>query len=203
VALERALEDPPSPLDDTPGRRLCALVRAVMHAERAERKKTFEQRAQSANIRSKNFLSSWGRTLRTLRAVLHGGRSSPMLYIIDSPALSAADGAWTHGRALSRAGLSMIAVSLDVPQAHALLQIFHEEIHRVTEPLVLKRLDERVVRDQGAEMTEPEVNVHALLEEVAVAHGEALIHMVAPELSATFADWRARWSNAQSSGSST
>lgn len=202
-ALERTLSAPTAPLDDEHGRKLCELVLLAMSSERDEQAEAFAQGADTAEVRSANFLSSWGGTLANLRKALHHGRPSPILYVLDSASLAAGDGAWTHGRALTRVGLSIIAVSLDVPPAHALIQVFHEEIHRVTDPLVLERLGERAPASQDTRRGTAGASVHALLEEVAVAHGEELIRAVAPELLDAYAMWRERWGVDQFPGSST
>jgi len=107
----------------------------------------------------------------------------PPLLLLDCPALGGC------GRGATVGGPRRVAVSLAEPAEHALWQALHEEMHPVTDPLVLAAAP-AAARDTrpGA----PGWGVHARLEQVAVAATEALLRERAPEHLPAFSRWRAR-----------
>lgn len=120
--------------------------------------------------------------LRALRAKLwsEADRPAPPLRIVDAPALEA-PGCWSRGRACSRGGVRLVAVCTDVPVRRVLVQILHEEIHPVTDPVVPN--DESV----GTDCTRAR-------EQTAVDVGAALLEAVDPDLVETYDAWRRRFS---------
>ncbi len=127
-----------------------------------------------------------GSHLRELRSQLYAGqdREPPPLRVLHCPALGPA------GRATSYDGERLVAVSLDEPTEHVLMQILHEEVHPVTDPLV------RMEREGQPRDTRVGSEGHALhqeLEGVAIAATQALLEARAPRWVPAFERWMARW----------
>jgi hypothetical protein len=122
--------------------------------------------------------------LATLRTALYErvGEPPPLL-ILDCPALRLA------GRAATRDGTRVIAVSLAQDPGHVLCQTIHEEIHAVTDPVV--RSGRSGLQDTRADS--PGFALHRDLEHAAIEVGDALIAARTPQWSAAYARWRARF----------
>jgi hypothetical protein len=122
--------------------------------------------------------------LATLRAALYERTGDPPpLTILDCPALRLA------GRAATRDGTRIVAVSLARDPGHVLCQTIHEEIHAITDPVV--RSGRTAQQDTRAHA--PGFALHRELEHAAIEVGDALIAARTPEWSAAYAAWRARF----------
>ncbi len=166
-------------LDDDAGRRL-----ATLFAERL--------RAEEATLPSPTPnppTPDWLETLTDCRQHLWSelDEDCPPLRIVDVPALRC--GQWTHGRATGRAERT-VAVSLDAGRA-AFVQILHEEIHPVTDPVVRASFDN--IR-QDTRQGSAGYGLHSELERTAVEVGQALIEARAPEFVDDYCRWRERFS---------
>ncbi len=111
----------------------------------------------------------------------------PPLRIIDVPSL--ADGEWTHGRATTVGGERVVAVSLDVGEA-AFVQLLHEEIHPVTDPVVRQQFGDRV---RGTAPGDEGYEIHREIEGVAVEVGRALVEERAPQFRELYRRWERRY----------
>ncbi len=132
---------------------------------------------------------SWLPMLESCRETLWRDLSTldkepPPLRILDVPALKR--GAWTFGRATYNDHRHIVAVSLDVPWEHALIQVLHEEIHPVTDPAIRRRFSgprSTAEDSQGFEL-------HRRLEQKAVSVGEKVLRRCASELLTPYKRWR-------------
>ncbi len=133
-------------------------------------------------------------TLAALRQAMWApsGKAAPPLVILDAPALG------PHGRATQHGRERRVAVSLAQPAEHVLCQVLHEEMHPITDPVVLLERRERAAnRDAQPRSTQagsPGFGVHAELEAVAVQATEAFLQARSPEWIPAFERWRARFS---------
>jgi hypothetical protein len=126
-----------------------------------------------------------GEPLTKLREALWDGTGPvPPLIVLDCAALG------THGRAVSHGDRRVVAVNLGAGMDHALLQIFHEEIHPVTDRLVMQEV-EGVDRDTRA--GSEGYALHQRLEEAAVARGREVIREHAPDLADGYEAWAGRF----------
>jgi hypothetical protein len=107
-------------------------------------------------------------------------RPAPPLVVVDAPALGAA------GRATTVGDERVVAVSFAQPLAHVLMQVLHEEVHPITDPLVMAELGD-VDRDTHADGAG--FGVHQALEQTAVMATEAFLNQRAPELMPDFRRW--------------
>lgn len=122
--------------------------------------------------------------LEVLRAALHERIGEPPpLTILDCPALRLA------GRAASRDGTRVVAVSLAQDPGHVLCQTIHEEIHAVTDPVI--RSGFAVAQDTRVDA--PGFALHRELERAAIEVGDALIAARMPQWSEAYAKWRKRF----------
>ncbi|MDP6934987.1 MAG: hypothetical protein QGG40_18845, partial [Myxococcota bacterium] len=143
---------------------------------------------------SDDFLTAWNDTpdptgdladqirepLDTLRKQLWqaSGEAPPPLVVLDVPALG------PRGRAtLGRTG-RVVAVSFDRPPDQVLCQVLHEEVHPVTDPLVLDG------RKRDTRAGSAGYQVHLELEQVAIDATEALLSARAPSWLPAFERWR-------------
>lgn len=106
----------------------------------------------------------------------------PRLRIFDAPALRRA------GRATWVDRERVVAVGLDAPDEHVLCQIFHEEVHAVTDPAIAPRSHRRA-RDTRTDS--PGFFLHRELELAAVEAGQAIVDARLPAWSPAYARWRA------------
>ena len=96
----------------------------------------------------------------------------------------------SHGRGMAAGAERVVAVALDRPRGQVLCQVFHEEVHPVSDPRVL------CAAAAGARDTRAGTPGHAhhmALETAAVRWGGELITSVAPEFGADYRTWRARF----------
>ena len=98
-------------------------------------------------------------------ALWEGVGPVPPLIVLDCAALG------THGRAVSHGDRRVVAVNLGAGLDHALLQIFHEEIHPVTDRLVMQEVEGA---DRDTRVGSEGYALHQRLEEVAVARGREM-----------------------------
>ena len=112
------------------------------------------------------------------------GAPPPPLRIVDCRPLG------PQGRAMQLGGVLTVATSLATPE-HALLQVFHEATHPVTDPAVHARLGASEPR--ATHRDAPGFATHRALEAAAVAYGTAVLEVAAPELLPAWSTWRRRW----------
>ena len=127
-----------------------------------------------------------GRELQALRELLYAAQGAPPpLKLLHVPALGG------RARATQRAcGTRVVATDLAQPRAHVVLQVLHEEVHPITDPIVMEEWDDAVTRD-----TRPGTRGYALhqaLESTAVAATEALLQQRAPDWMPAFSAWKTR-----------
>jgi radical SAM superfamily enzyme YgiQ (UPF0313 family)/protein-L-isoaspartate O-methyltransferase len=178
AALIRSLRDgAPRPLR---GEADLALARALADALEAE-VDDFHA-AWSAAPRSSNE-ARLVTALERLREALYAGQDAepPPLRVLDCPALGHA------GRATEHDGERLVAVSLAQPLEHAVMQVFHEEVHPVTDPLVLAEWDDGSPRD--TRHGSPGHALHQHLEQVALGATRAVIEARAPRWLPAFEGW--------------
>ncbi|MBT9561252.1 MAG: hypothetical protein IV100_34985 [Myxococcales bacterium] len=118
--------------------------------------------------------------LDTLRHTLYA-EPPPPLTLLHVAALG------RHGRAATIQGERRVAVDLNQPEDHALMQILHEECHAVTDREVAHPSIPRETRFGTAGYA-----VHRALEDAAVAYGAVVLAEVAPDLLAAYEQWRCR-----------
>lgn len=123
--------------------------------------------------------------LQCLRAALWERLGpSPPLTILDVEALG------PHARAIEESGKRVVATSLAEPLEHTLCQIFHEEVHPLSDPLI-RAGREHEPRDTA--VGQPGYALHADLERTAIEVGQAIIEARTPELLDAYTRWRARF----------
>ncbi|MGC6494038.1 MAG: radical SAM protein [Myxococcota bacterium] len=172
-ALLQVLRAPRGRLDTTEGRALCdAFLQAW---EQVEAPEPPASRVDDA----------WPE-LQALRELLYAAQGAPPpLKLLHVPALGG------RARATQRAcGTRVVATDLAQPRAHVVLQVLHEEVHPITDPIVMEEWDDAVSRD-----TRPGTRGYALhqaLESTAVAATEALLQQRAPDWMPAFSAWKTR-----------
>jgi radical SAM superfamily enzyme YgiQ (UPF0313 family)/protein-L-isoaspartate O-methyltransferase len=121
--------------------------------------------------------------LERLREALYAGQDAepPPLRVLDCPALGRA------GRATQHDGERLVAVSLGQPLEHAVMQAFHEEVHPVTDPLVLAEWDDDSPRDTRHGSAGH--GLHQRLEQVALGATRAVLEARAPSWLPAFEAW--------------
>jgi hypothetical protein len=102
-------------------------------------------------------------------------RERPPLTIIDCPSL--ANGRWTHGRGAPLERGHRVAVAIGADPLPALIQVLHEEIHPVSDPVVRARFDGVT---QATEANSAGYALHAAIEERAIEVGRRLLEAHAP-----------------------
>lgn len=160
--VERLLSDPPGPLGDNDGRRLCRLLSRARRAAAPRLPESFV-----------NFeIPGWiGRGLAALRGALWDGIGQPPPLTVFHALSLGPRARGTYGKR------QVVATDLTQDPIHVLIQLFHEETHPVTDRLV--RIDQ------------PNPSHHEL-EFAAVEYGAALIDRVIPDLAPAYRQWRAR-----------
>lgn len=164
---------------DPAGRRLVELFAEILEVEAA----------RELPVSTRPDRPSWCDTLAECRDHLWSRLDDgcPPLCIVDAPAL--ADGEFTHGRATKTPQQRVVAVSLDAGRM-AFVQVLHEEIHPVTDPVV-ERQSQEARRDTapGSDGFE----LHRRLEQMAVEVGEALVEARAAEFLDDYRRWMRRY----------
>ena len=145
-------------------------ARAEWDAHRQERTALVVQR------RSEIF-----ETLERLRAALWAGAEPPMLRILHCPSLG------LHGRAMSVGGSRVVAVNLQREWRDALIQIFHEECHPISDPTVVE------TPGRDTRVGTPGHSHHMRLELAAVELGATVLAEAAPDLMVAYDAWRRRY----------
>ncbi len=185
AGIESLREAPPAGLRDPAGRRLLIGVLDAMASERAAFMRSWEVSASEAEARRAQVAARLTEPLGVLRQALwepHG--DPPALTVLDCPALDLA------GRATSDAHGHIIAVNLAAPIDHLLCQIFHEEVHPVTDPIVR---DSMAGDAQDTRVGTPGHALHVAIEHAAIVVGEAVIEARAPAWREAYTRWRARF----------
>jgi hypothetical protein len=183
-ALVHALREGTPGLADHDGRALGAAIADAIEDLRAEFRARFLADAEGFERRRDAFLREAAPVLARLRAALveTTGAPPPPLRVLDCPALGG------NGRATAIAGERVVAVSLAMPHPHPLLQVLHEEIHPITDPVFAT--EQPRARDTRAGT--PGHAMHRALELAAIEVGDALVSARAPELAEAYRAWRAR-----------
>ena len=97
-----------------------------------------------------------------------------------------------HGRAAMVSEVFTVATSFAAGESHALLQIFHEAAHPVTDPAVFGRLG-TASGTRDTRFGTAGFAAHRACEAAAVAWGTVILEGIAPDLLPAWAAWRARW----------
>lgn len=143
--------------------------------------KSFEvpYRAQEAEHRARIEVvaAELSPALVRLRRSLWSPREAPPLTVLHAPALG------PHGRGYPRRAQHRVAVSLAQPMEHVLCQIFHEEVHPVSD----RELPGLSGRDTRADT--PGVQLHRRIETHAVQRGAEIIAQAMPELLPGYRRW--------------
>ncbi|TNE46084.1 MAG: hypothetical protein EP343_25290 [Deltaproteobacteria bacterium] len=168
--------------------RAATLMLQAMVAEQEQQEKAWEQDAAQARQQIDAFVQHHGDALLLLRRMLweRRGLEPPPLYVFDAPALG------THGRGMGGRTYRCCAVSLARDGEQALCQVFHEEVHAISDEEVEKAsgqsLDTRdtQVRSDG-------FRLHQALEHRAVELGGELIQEHTPMYQAAYQQWRERF----------
>jgi radical SAM superfamily enzyme YgiQ (UPF0313 family)/protein-L-isoaspartate O-methyltransferase len=181
--IQRLRLRPPAPLR---GEADLALAQAFADALEAEAS-AFAQgwSARDAQARIDALQATVGPALTELRGLLWSAqdREPPPLRVIHSPGLGRA------GRATTYDGERRVGVSLDQPDEHVLMQVLHEEVHPVTDPIVLAEWDDTTPRDTRSGSAGHAL--HQRLEAVAIGATQALIQARAPRWLPAFEGWLA------------
>jgi protein-L-isoaspartate O-methyltransferase len=189
-ALQAALrERPPAALQDTSGRALCvgfADALAALDMDPSDTSADVSAPPPGSGAADPERLVA---AVAQLRALLWDAQPSapPPLAILDCPALGG------RARAATAGGLRRVATSLAEPFDHVVMQVLHEEVHALTDALVLAR---RPAGDRDTRLGTPGFALHAELETVAIDATEALLASKAPAWTPAFEAWNARvgWS---------
>lgn len=184
-ALVKSLRHGAPGLRDEAGRELGRVLAEAIEDLQPGVQAAFRDDAHGFAKRRDAFVRDAVPVLSRLRSALveTTGAPPPPLRVLDCPALGEA------GRATSAGGERIVAVSLATPAPHALLQVLHEEIHPVTDPVLAAAQD---VRARDTRAGSPGHAVHRQLELAALEVGDALVAARAPELLDAYRAWRAR-----------
>lgn len=183
-ALVHTLREGAPGLGDREGRELGAAIADAIEDLRAEFRARFLADAEAFERRRDAFLRDAAPVLARLRAALVETTGAPpsSLTVLDCPALGG------NGRATAVAGERVVAVSLGTPHPHPLLQVLHEEIHPITDPVFATEQ----ARARDTREGTPGHAMHRALELAAIEVGDALVAARAPELADAYRAWRAR-----------
>jgi len=116
-----------------------------------------------------------------LRAALWGAQEPPDLTIWHSPAMG------QHGRGLGGRSEQRVLVNLERPVDQALIQIFHEECHSVSDPAV------QAVAARDTRVGTSGYQAHARLEQAAVQLGRDVVTRTSPGLLSAYETFFARY----------
>jgi len=171
-------------LDDVAGKRLCEALLTALEAEQDDFMQTWLEDADQGE-RLSRMTDHVGPALLELRVTLWAqqGRTPPPLRVLHCPALG------PRARATASDGTRWVATSLDQSPEHVLLQVLHEEMHPLTDPVVLSewagpQRDTRSGTEGHA--------LHIQLEQVAIGATQAVIEAWAPEHLPAFERWLER-----------
>ena len=172
IDLIAALDKPPNALRNPEGMRLCSMFKTAVLSVDVKKIES-----------SKPSLDLIFNDIMPLRAHLYQqiNHNMPRLVVYDVPELG------NSARAISLNGERRIALSTEQSTAHIRMQLLHEEIHPITDPMVLNgnKLDARSTRvcDEGYE-------IHLTLENTVLNVTEALLSQLRPDLLDDFYGWR-------------
>ncbi len=177
--LEALAEHPA--LADAAGQALFAVFAAAVAAERPAFEAAWSERADAVQHAERRL----GAALERLRERLYQQQGAPPpLLVLDCPALGG------RGRATTAGGTRLVATSLSEDEGHVLLQLLHEEMHAITDPIVRAEHDGTAPRD--TRKGSAGWGLHVALEATAVGATDAFLKARAPELLHDFGRWRAR-----------
>ena len=185
--LEALRDAPPRSLQDDPGQRLISALIAAAEAERTAFLEGWTQQKVDGMQRAASIGASLSGSLQRLREQLYepSGRIAPPLLVLDVPALG------RHARATTLGGERVVATSLGEAPGHVLMQVFHEEMHPITDPIVLAENGVDAASRSTA-VSQEGFAVHQLLEQTAVGATEAFLQARAPSLMHDFETWKQR-----------
>ncbi len=159
-----------------------ALCEALLAAIRAEREGFEQGWAMTARLRAQRLdgVSAQLETLHRWRQWLWTVKGPPPpLLLLDVPALGA------QARAATVGERRVVAADLGRAEDLLLLQILHEEVHPITDPVVLRDFTQARETQPGT----PGFVVHRELERVAVAATEAFLKARDPQWIPAFERW--------------
>jgi anaerobic magnesium-protoporphyrin IX monomethyl ester cyclase len=167
------LQSPPQSLADKHGHRLCAMLTAILRTEACPEPQA-SVALDAAALRPE---------IQRLRRALytHAGNPPP-LTIVHVPALTG------RGRATWRGKRRVVGVDLTQPAQWVAMQVLHEEVHPVTDPLVRAEFP---TTHRDTRVGTPGFALHAELERVAVAATQAIIAERLPSWQPAFDAWKA------------
>ena len=171
-------------LQDSEGQRLCAALSVALDAEAPGFLERWEQ--DGGRVKRQEVMESQvGPALLELRSTLWAqqGRSPPPLRVLHCAALG------RRARATASEGSRWVATSLDESPEHVLLQVLHEEIHPLTDPVVLS--DWQGASRDTRHGTEGHA-LHVQLESVAIGATQAVLEAWAPDHLPAFERWLAQ-----------
>ena len=165
-------------LDHQNGHALMARMAQITRALMITAGPRFRAVAKERRARTQVVMTAIHDPLTRWREALWGilDRAPPPLKILDVIALG------RHGRAANRAGEKVIATSLHMPPNHVLCQVFHEDVHGVSD-----RFNDTAERDTRLESDG--FKAHRQLEDAAVELGRRVIQAVDPSRLSIYKAW--------------
>lgn len=158
-----------------------ALCRAVL-AEEASYHETWRSGSEREEARLLEWQVRYATILQALRTGLWAAGTPPPLTLLDCRSLGA------HGRGMTLPGGHRVAVSFAHSDEHVLFQTFHEEVHPISDPVMLNGLAGGVIR--CTEAGQPGHELHRHLECAALELGEAVVAARQPQLLGAYRAWR-------------
>lgn len=189
-AWKEAFAAVPAPLADPSGRALVAALLGAADVERSRFEAWFDAGRDAGGRRLVDVGAALSAPLGRLREKLYAARRAapPPLVVVDLPTVRGT------GRATSTGRERIVGLSLDQPTGFLLCQILHEEVHPITDPIVLAELGAAVDRD--TRRGSPGFELHRALEETVVGATEAFLTEKSPEILPDFRRWKARYDGA-------
>ena len=177
--IRRLRTQPPAPLRGEADAALALALADAMESEAPRFLEAWAARPVADPARDAELSAA----LTQLRGALYAGqdRDPPPLRVLDCPALGRA------GRATQYDGQRLVAASLEQPLEHVVMQLLHEEVHPVTDPIVMAEWSDEIPRDTQA--GSPGHALHQQLEHVAVGATQALLQARAPRWIPAFEAW--------------
>ena len=172
-------------LGDEAGRSLRAAFLAALDLERHHFSMAWNRDARLREQRLARASSDMGARLSALRAELWKGKGDPPgLTVLDCPALGQA------GRSVMLRGRRVVAVNLSSEGDQALYQILHEEVHSITDPLVMAK---HAGQTRDTRVDSEGYELHQTLEHAALERGRAVLQAVTPDSMDAYEAWANRF----------
>ena len=171
----------PGSLRDPAGRELASALTHALESSAASFWEAWEAATAGAEARLGEVATALSGPLTKLRGALWARaerRFPPELVVLDAPALG------PHGRGAAHRDRHVVAVSLAQPLDHLLCQVFHEEVHAVSD-VELPAAD----RPRDTQLGAAGHATHRRIEAHAVRVGRDLVAQAAPEHNAAYARW--------------